>query len=180
MLKVDFTGKKIQDIGYPDSFKEDFMSNHSVGHAINEVTRGVYTTHLKGNLTKTQTKDLIDLCHRCSTYEDGNAHEGVECLKECVCGVCLDVIEEGVNLYSCYAEIKGEVSCNAWICEHCLAEAIASDTIVTSGIYEAIDAYPLPSVGYFLGSDHVKYTGTGNHSIDDSQHALIQKYFRID
>lgn len=129
------------------------MSNHSVGHAINEVTRGIYNRYLNKEIDKKTAKDLINLCYRCSSWDDGNNYEGVECLEDCVCGVCLKIIDKGKPLYSYYEKIDEEYSCNRKICSNCLT-TLQQEEKITEEEVERVKENGYESRGVFYGKGY--------------------------
>lgn len=128
------------------------MSNHSVGHAINEVTRGIFSRYLLSKLDKEIAKNLISLCYDCSGYEDGNEYEGVECLEDCVCGSCLRILPEGTPIYRAYyCSSMRSATCSTGICADCLAELKANGKISAEEYDEAVTDYcGRVSFGYFV------------------------------
>ena len=84
------------------------MSCHSIGAGMNAVVEEVIKMYDASEISKDATLKIIAKLRKGVHWCDGNEYEAVESIRECRCGRCLKVMEQGERLYSVW-EVSHEV-----------------------------------------------------------------------
>ena len=79
------------------------MSCHDIGRGLNSVVRKTIKLMDQGEISKNAAKEIINTCRKGVYWCDGNEHEAVDYIRDCVCGRCMKKLPKGEKMYSIYS-----------------------------------------------------------------------------